>query len=317
MRLRRIIAGLLLLAGCSLTSVGQKALERRARGWGYTRHELDRQGQHLAWWSGGSGPPVILLHGFGGDGLGTWQAQFRSFAAVHRVIVPDLLWFGSSRADVAPSLSAQVAAVRAILAEEATPRADVVGMSYGGFVAMKLLDECPEVVDRLVIVDSPGPLFTAQDEAAMVARFGAASTEDLFLPDTPEDVRTLLDLTWYEPLKLPGFVLEDLLLHVFTANREQQRGLLRDLQAQRGVVGLPDLAGHPAPLVVWGRHDEVFPEEMGRRLATALGGRFEAIDRTAHGPPVERPEVFNRIVLDYLRPGPPAPPAPAPAGGAG
>ncbi len=300
MRLRRLIAGLVLLAGCSLTAVGQKALERRARALGFSQHALDRGGERITWWSGGAGPAVVLLHGFGGDGIGTWQAQFSAFGAGHRVIIPDLLWFGGSRGFGPPTLSAQVAAVEAILAAESVSRADVVGISYGGFVALKLVDEHPERVDRMVIVDSPGPLFTTEEESAMLARFGVGSAEDLFLPDTPEEVRSLLDLTWYKPLKLPRFILQDLLVNVFSANREEQRLLLRDLQAQRDVVTLPDLTGRPAPLVVWGRYDEVFPEEIGRRLADQMGAGFEVIDRTAHGPPIERPEVFNQIVLDYL-----------------
>lgn len=52
--------------------------------------------------------------------------------------------------------------------------------------------------------------------------------------------------------------------------------------------------------MVWGRYDEVFPEEMGRRFATHLGGDFEVIDQAAHGPPIARPDVFNQIVLTYL-----------------
>jgi len=297
-RTRVLLAALALVAGCSLSSVGQKALERRARSIGFHQVVVETQADRLAWWSGGSGSPVLLLHGFGGDGLNTWQAQLASFARHHHVLVPDLLWFGGSRGMGTPGLDAQVDAIRAVLSHEGVGPVDVVGISYGGFVAMKLLDRYPELVGRVVVVDSPGPFFTEADEAAMLARLGAPSAEEIFLPDAPEDVQLLLDLTWHKPLRLPRFLLQDLLVNVFSEHREEQRGLLLDLRAQRGAVALPEAP--PEALVVWGRYDEVFPVDSGQRLADALGARFEVIERTAHGPPIERPEAFNRLVLEWL-----------------
>jgi pimeloyl-ACP methyl ester carboxylesterase len=157
-------------------------------------------------------------------------------------------------------------------------------------------------VDQLVIVDSPGTTFGEQDEAAMARRLGAERVEEIFLPDSPEDVQRILDLTFFKDHKLPRGVLDTLLVSVFSANEAQHRELLADLRQRRQGTALPDFSRHPPPLVVWGEHDEVFPVAKGKELAAALGGTLVVIPKTAHGPNIEDPKRFNAAVLAYLGP---------------
>jgi pimeloyl-ACP methyl ester carboxylesterase len=100
----------------------------------------------------GSGEPVVLLHGWGQTSLsfaGIMPALERRF----RVLAPDLPGFGFSESPPAAWSSAEYAGVVASLIENAGfERADVLGHSFGGKVAVALASSRPELVRRLVLV---------------------------------------------------------------------------------------------------------------------------------------------------------------------
>lgn len=304
----RLLPLLALLLACSPTRLGADLLDRAAYDWGYRARVVATPELSYHYLDSGErggpradrGVPLVLLHGFGGDGVGTWRAQLEPLADERRVLVPDLLWFGRSTGGGSPGLDAQVAAVLAMLDHAGVAKVDVMGISYGGFVTLGLLGAAPERVNRVILVDSPGPFFSSADQAAMLARFGVSTVEELFLPDTPEDVGVLLDLTWHAPLRVPRPILAGLLRESFSAHREQQRALLADLQRRRDSPGMPSFDGRPRPLVVWGEHDEVFPLADGEELADAIGAEWVVIPDTAHGPSAEKPAAFNAAVIDYL-----------------
>jgi len=295
----------LLLGGCSLAQLGHHAFETRAASQGFHIGQHTSGGDSIRYWDsdpdGSSGAtPILLIHGFGGDGLSTWRAQMGELAEGRRVIVTDLLWFGQSRGAGDPTLEHQSAAILGLLDELHVDRVDVMGVSYGGFVTLQLLRSAPTRVDRYILVDSPGPFFTEADETAMVARLGAASSQELFLPKGPDDVKRLFALTYAHPPKLSRSLLTDIYRHDFTANHPEQAALLTDLHAHRGEDVLPPRDAHPRPLVVWGEHDPVFPLANGTALAEALGATLAVIPDTAHGPCIERPREFNAVVTAYL-----------------
>ena len=51
--------------------------------------------RRLAYREAGSGPPIIFLHGLGGNSA-SWQPQFDALAGIHRVIARDMPGFGNS-----------------------------------------------------------------------------------------------------------------------------------------------------------------------------------------------------------------------------
>jgi len=53
-------------------------------------------------------------------------------------------------------------------------------------------------------------------------------------------------------------------------------------------------------LVVWGRQDRVLPVSHARATRAIPGARVEILDNCGHLPPLEHPDPFNRIVLDFM-----------------
>ena len=287
------------LPGCSLVRIGLAHTQMRAVRQGFMERTLERSGLRLRYWIGGTGPPLLLLHGFGGDGLSTWSKQVDALVAIRTVIIPDLVWFGESFSFQEATMNTQVEAMKLLLEAEGHSHSDVMGISYGGFITFGMAVKKPGIFERAIIVDSPGPFFSEEDVQALLSRFGAASPEEIFIPESPEQVQSLMDLTLYRDRWIPGFILKDMKKQIFSANQEAQRELLRDLPRNRGLGQDVRLSARP-PLVIWGAHDEVFPLSAGQRLAAALGAELAVIPETAHGPMQERPEKFNEIVVRYL-----------------
>lgn len=278
----------------------------RFRRAGLTERLLDLpDGRVACWASEADGPAVVLLEGFGASSIWQWHASVGPLAeAGFRVIVPDLLFFGESTTDRPErSLELQAEVMRQALDHLQVVDADLVGISYGGFVALLMAATWPERARRLVLVDSPGGVMTPADVAALHRRFDVDDLRQLLLPDDTAGVMRLIEVASHDAPWVPEFALADALEHLFTDHLEEKAALLADLLARAEGPTLDDLCvSHPA-LLLWGEHDPIFPVELGQRLARALGetAHLEVIGATAHAPNLEKPREFNRLLLEFLR----------------
>ena len=280
-----------------------RRLARRFRRIGLVERTLSVAGGSMHVWCGGDGPPLLLLHGFGPGAIWQWHAQVRDLAKHHTLVMPDLMFFGSSTSTSPErSIRFQVDAVLEALDALDVETCDVMGLSYGGFVAYMLAATSPERVSRLVLVDSPGPAFHTGDHDALLARHSVSRVHDLILPDGPESVGRLMRISWHRPPPLPRFALRAAYRALFVQQADAQRGLLDSVlgyldnpPANRGPTG------HDS-LLVWGQYDSIFPVDLARRLSDELGERcrLEVLPNAAHVPNLERARAFNETVLGFL-----------------
>src|SRR2546425_2923414 len=106
---------------------------------------------------GGSGPPLVLVHGLGSSAAVEFYYNLEPLAAHHRVLAIDLPGFGKSDKPVLDyTIELFVKAVRDVMTSEGLERAAVMGVSMGGRVALGLALESPDLVERLVLVDALG-----------------------------------------------------------------------------------------------------------------------------------------------------------------
>jgi 3-oxoadipate enol-lactonase len=120
---------------------------------GLVERRADVKGVSLRWFEGGTGDPIVLLHGFGGA-ASNWTLVAPELAERSCVIVPDLPGHGGSSALPAPpeTLDPFADRVAQLLAEPAL----VVGHSLGGVVALRLAVRRPELVRGLVLAGCAG-----------------------------------------------------------------------------------------------------------------------------------------------------------------
>lgn len=100
--------------------------------------------------------PVVLVHGFSGS-IESWMFNMDALAAVAPVLILELPGHGQSVKSVGDgSLGYLVAIVRALLQAAGVERADFVGHSLGGAVAMRLAFDIPELVRSLALLAPVG-----------------------------------------------------------------------------------------------------------------------------------------------------------------
>lgn len=113
---------------------------------------------------GGSGPVVLLIHGFGDTGE-MWGPVVRDLESSHTVVVPDLRGMGrSSHPEGGYDKRTQAADLRAVMTALGYDHSAVVGHDIGNMVAYAYAARYPDKVERLVVIDAPLPGIDPWDE---------------------------------------------------------------------------------------------------------------------------------------------------------
>jgi pimeloyl-ACP methyl ester carboxylesterase len=113
---------------------------------------------------GGSGPAVVMLHGFGDTG-DMWAPLASAIAAGHTVVVPDLRGMGlSSHPDTGYEKKAQAQDIARVMDAVGVDKADLVTHDIGNMVGYALAAQYRQRITRWVVMDAPLPGIGAWDE---------------------------------------------------------------------------------------------------------------------------------------------------------
>ena len=271
-------------------------------------HTASVNGHHIAYLDEGQGPPLILIHGYGGS-MWQWEYQ-RPLTGTFRVITPDLIGSGlSDKPDIDYRPEDLIDTIHGLMESLGLPSATLVGSSVGAGVALGLALTHPERVDRLVLIDGfpdhvrerlVSPLMRRAVDThapAWLARFGAS----LFGNRAMEAV--LKEIVYDHTLVTP--------LVIDRSNRNRQRAdMITPLLALRDSLPLWEQQFAPrlrdvrhSTLILWGEQDRLFPPQVGRDLqALITGSRFILIPNAGHIPQWEQPHAVNRHITEFLQP---------------
>jgi pimeloyl-ACP methyl ester carboxylesterase len=244
----------------------------------------------------GTGDPVILLHGAGFTaGAESWLLTIEPLATRFRVLAIDCLGWGlSDRLDTGYSFAYLVDHVREVQDVLGLTRSHVVGHSMGGWIASLLAYESPNRVDKLVLVASGGtatrPLPTMvhfkppsrqEIRAGLEQRFSGRGVEIDRLEQ--QDIRKTENVAWVE-------AFAKVMAHMTDSVTRARYNTLRRLPR----ITAPTL-------IIWGRDDQVNALEMGEETHRLIrNSRLVVLEGCGHGVPTERPEEFNRLLLEFL-----------------
>ena len=260
----------------------------------------------------GEGSPVILIHGWGGSASG-WLPSFGAIATQHRVCAMDLLNHGLTGQLESRSLETVDLAkfVNDLMAELRIKRAHIVGHSMGGAIALQLAVNFPERIVKLVLVDSIG-LGKEVDKSARVASLPLVGECWASLAYTNSIAKYGRELR--ASAQNPASITDELIEHLYRVERtpEHARMVLRvfrlwfDWTGQKKSAYAPIVRMLPSianpTLIIWGRQDATVPVSHGEFAAESMpNAHLQVIDNCAHVPMFEQPEVFNRLVLEFLK----------------
>jgi pimeloyl-ACP methyl ester carboxylesterase len=261
----------------------------------------------MAYLDVGQGPPLILIHGFGGS-MWNWEYQYSVLARTHRVIIPDLLGSGlSDRPEDAYTPETLVEFFRQFMNSLNIPQATLVGNSMGAGLAMAMALDYPARVTRLVLISG----FPAQVESSIASR-----QYQRFLYHRPplwlakfgnwmagrRATEQLLKEIVYNPELISPTVIE-------RSFHNRQRGgflaplysLLDNIQNWEKHYGNRLQKISHQVLLLWGDHDRVFPLEVGERVKSQLPHvEWHVIPEAGHLAQWEQPAIVNQFILSFL-----------------
>jgi len=124
---------------------------------GFSQREIVTNGTTIHVRSGGTGPAVVLLHGYGETG-DMWVPLAAELARDHTVVVPDLRGLGLSAKPAGGfDKKTQALDVSGVMDALGVQQADVVAHDIGNMVAFQFAAQFPARVRRLVLIDAPVP----------------------------------------------------------------------------------------------------------------------------------------------------------------
>ncbi len=276
--------------------------------------------------TGPEGEPIVLLHCYTCS-LRWWDQIVPLLNEDHRVISFDLLGHGGSEKPTSGyEIEGQAAAIAAALNELGVSTATVVGHSLGGLVATSLREQASDLVDKVVLIDSPAasgesnlptlakmatwPVLgealwrvklPAMVKSAAARSFAPGTDVSEVFPDQPDRVVDDLNAMTYKSFEGSAQAADDFLDH---------GGLPSRLRAVGGDV-----------MVIMGAEDQILdPDEVLAQFEVVPGARMVTIDGAGHSPNVEQPEQTADQILGFIGVTPvppPRPPNPGSGGGQG
>jgi pimeloyl-ACP methyl ester carboxylesterase len=256
------------------------------------------QGARVRYAESGSGPAVILLHGFA-SALETWAAVAPELAKSHRVLALDLKGFGwTDRPEGDYSPLAQAKLVLALADARGLDRFALVAHSWGSSVALQVALLAPERVTRIALYDAW--VYEEQLPSFFVWSRAGGVGETLFslfydqLPDVKMgggfyDKRFMTERLVEEvekALERPGTKAAAL-----AAVRGQRYA---EVQARYGTLRQP-------VLLLWGREDKVTTLGFGERLRSQLpNAQLEIYPRCGHFPMIEAAAASTARLAQFL-----------------
>jgi pimeloyl-ACP methyl ester carboxylesterase len=242
-----------------------------------TQATIDIDGLPVFYETEGDGDPIVLLHGGLGDNS-TWAAQFSGFSPHRRVVAPERQAQGHTPDRPGPlTYEAMTEQTVNFLTALGLGPVDLLGWSDGGMIGTLIAAEHPELVRTLTVTGSgfssagyvPGAMEALvalapddEDMAMFVAMYAQASPDGpAHFPEVWEKVRSL----WTAP---------------FDWTDEVQR------------IVAPTL-------VVVGDDDFITVAHAEEFSRTVKNGQLAVVPGTSHVVPMERPDLFNQLVLEF------------------
>ena len=238
----------------------------------------------------GAGPPLVFLHGLGGNHLSWWQ-QVPYFMRSFECVTVDQRSFGLSPDPDGLFNRAHASDLGALLDHLKIETTVLVGQSMGGWTIVGYALEHPERVAAMVMADTPGGIFTPDMK---FERSAAPMPVDATPP-----IGSLPTYAADYFLRRPelAFLYDEIRIHGARPPADAGARIFaqrHDLAAVRERLTMPILC-------MVGEQDTLIKPEIVRSLAAALpDARVRTVPGCGHSIYFENPDVFNQLVRDFM-----------------
>jgi pimeloyl-ACP methyl ester carboxylesterase len=258
--------------------------------------QVEVEGLRIAYERVGAGPPLVLLHGYVGDGPTLWRRQLDEFCDQFTVVAWDAPGAGGS-ADPPESfgMAGYADCLAGFIQRLALERPHVAGLSFGGALALALYGRHPAIPATLILASAYAgwggslPAEVVHQRLQQALRLSELSPEEL--------VETLLPTMFSQ--SVPAETMEASRASMLGFHPVGLRAMARaSAENVRGV--LPQVK--VPTLLVYGDRDVRAPLSVAEDLHAAIpGSTLVVLAGAGHACNMEAPEEFNRAVRTFLR----------------
>jgi 2-hydroxy-6-oxonona-2,4-dienedioate hydrolase len=253
----------------------------------------------------GSGPQVLLLHGFGGF-LETWAFNIPPLSKRYRVYAIDLPGHGlSDKPEGGYTTAFAIESANDIMEALGVNQATLIGHSLGGAVSINIALSLPERVNKLVLIDCAG-LSRNLPWLYRLCSLPVLGNILMSLAVEPALEHSIKRVFYNAPV-LSREMMDIILKNASQPGvRETLKRIIRQHVRLRGprpeallIERLPQLK---VPILfVHGAQDRVLPlKHVREAFSMAPNSRVKIFDQCGHCPHIEKAVEFNEIVLEFL-----------------
>jgi pimeloyl-ACP methyl ester carboxylesterase len=246
--------------------------------------------------------PIVLIHCFS-CAINWWNRMMPILARDHRVIAVDLLGHGGSEKPTSGyTIPNQADLVAQALARLGVRDAVVAGHSLGGSVAVGLAERSPQLVKKVMIIDTPPD--HSGSSLGLVAKLGFAPVIGEFFWRIKPDfaVRKGLEVAFAPGFDVPDEFVEDVDRMTYSSYHDSPEGS-DDYTKEEPLDERMKETGKPL-LVIMGAEEQIV-DEPAKRLAeyrqTYPGTETKLIAGSGHSPNVEKPAETAALLLGFAK----------------
>lgn len=247
---------------------------------------LDRAGVKIHYEVHGSGPVILLSHGFSATSR-MWAGQIEALSRDHKLVVWDMRGHGQSDYPADQSAYSQDATVddmAAILDAVGAKSAIVGGLSLGGFMSLAFYVKHPERVRALLIIDT-GPGFKKDEAREGWNKYALETASDFEKNGLARLKSRSAEMASAQHRSADGLI-------------KAARGMLTQRDATV-INALPEI--RVPSLVIVGANDKPFLAAADYMAAKIPGAEKVVLADAGHAANIDQPAVFNDAVVSFLR----------------
>jgi 3-oxoadipate enol-lactonase len=254
-------------------------------------------GIEIAYYDSGSGTPIVFLHSFGHNKT-LWFPQLTHFLELgYRVVAPDMPGHGDSSFDPDNHTVDRIAQLYIeLFAELNLQQVVLVGISMGGYIALRMWARRPELVSALVLsntkaeADSEEIVSRRRLQIANINKHGLTEFVETGAPKRLSPV-VREERPW---------VLDSIKMMNFTVSAEANAATLEAMAVKKDDVNT--LASISVPTLITTGSDDIFiPRSSAGVLTEGIKrSQLHVIQNTGHVSNLENPTRYNQVVQDFL-----------------
>ncbi len=254
----------------------------------------------------GSGDPILCLHGLGAS-MFSWRNLIEPFSRQHKLILVDFSGSGKSAKprDGRYSIEDKADDIYGLIVAENLTNLTLVGNSLGGavalLVAIRLIEEQPERLSKLILIDSAGDKKYVPKHLWLLR--SPLGLPIMFLAPSKLVTHAVLGTCYHDKAKATREQVE-----AYAAPIASKGGRFALLQTARKCIpaNADELIAKASSinvptLIIWGRQDRVIPLIVGQLLNELIpNSTLKIIEECGHMPQEEKPEETIALMNEFL-----------------